>query len=201
MLVVSPFWGLLAAKGWEWVFSRCRLQSAVGWAGIAALVPAFSNSFYKVIPLQPTKESIRAEQAAKWYGQYEGRAAYPKLIATHREINFYLDISPTDWDKCAEWKTETVLNPPGGVLLIWDPIYGQYNSDKNLTMTAERIRQAGWVQVHSFEGEANAADPNSMMTRLARNFVFDDIGPWYVFLSPADKDGRPTPRPQTQAVR
>src|SRR5439155_17043775 len=77
LLVVSPFWGLLAAKGWEWVFSRCRLESAVGWAGIAALAPAFSNSFYPVIPIRQAGDSTRSQEVAQWYREYSGRWAYP----------------------------------------------------------------------------------------------------------------------------
>jgi len=33
MLVVAPFWGLLSARGWEWVFARFNRRRTVTWAG------------------------------------------------------------------------------------------------------------------------------------------------------------------------
>jgi uncharacterized membrane protein len=33
MLVVAPFWALLAAKGWEWAFERCQWNRPILWAG------------------------------------------------------------------------------------------------------------------------------------------------------------------------
>ena len=37
MLVVAPFWGLLSARGWEWIFARMSWQGVYRWAGVAAV--------------------------------------------------------------------------------------------------------------------------------------------------------------------
>ncbi len=197
LLVATPFWALLGASGWEWIFTRCRLKSAIGWAGIAALAPAIifmlANKWWRVMPIELTREMKRAQQAAVWYGQTPYRLNYPRLMATHRGIYYFLDMSPSDKVWSAEWKREIVKAGPPGVILIWDPIYGVYNSDNNLSMQIEEIVEAGWIPVQVFEAELTDAE-KSKFSQWAHKFERDQLKEWYLLLSPRDKDGNATPR-------
>ena len=193
MMVVAPFWALLAALGWETVFTRANLRAPVLWAGIAAMSPIVANYFWRVVPIQLTKEQVRAEEAASWYHEHELHDRYPRLLATDRTLYFFLDISTGNHDTSAEYHPNILDDPPDGVALIWDPIYGQYNADSRLARTMHQLEEAGWMPVKVFP----RIGPNlatRAIDRLAQQLQTDEVGEWVVFFSPRDINGQPTPQ-------
>ena len=192
MMVVAPFWALLAALGWETVFTRADLRAPVLWAGIAAMSPIVANYFWRVVPVQLTKEQVRAEEAAVWYRDHELHDRYPRLLATDRTLYFFLDISTGNHETSAEYHPDILDTPPDGVALIWDPIYGQYNADSRLARTTSQLEDAGWIPVKIFPRVA--PDPATRaIDRLAQQLQTDEVGPWVAFFSPRDIDGKQTP--------
>jgi hypothetical protein len=202
MLVVTPFWGLLAALGWQWAFERLGLSKPLIWAAAAALMPVLANLAYPIVPLRPEPEWSQAKQAEQWYRGASITADYPRLMSTHRAVNYLLDISPTDDQRAAEYTHEEILKPRPGTLLIWDPRHGTLNSDKDLTAELSVVLKAGWVPIAEFRrqdqrspGTAQASNQARLIIdRLASRLDTDERGNWYAFLSPQDRWGRPTVR-------
>jgi hypothetical protein len=198
LLVAAPMWALLTAKGWEWIFVRLNWKSAVAWAGIAILVPGLANAVYKVIPLKLNNEGLRAEEVSLWYKSspyYRADSPYPRLVSTAKDVYYFLDVSDSDKMRTAEWQRKTILEDHRGIILVWDPIYGRFNSDSNRSMTAQEIRDAGWVPIHAFTKQpGEPPNKSSVIDRLAQQIHDPSIGPWIIFLSPQDVRGNPTPR-------
>jgi len=193
MLVVAPMWALLAAKGWEWVFQRMSWRRPVMWAGLAVLFPAVINLFYRVVPVQLTFESQRARDMARWYAaQCPWRDRYSRLMAPDREIYYHLDLSPSNWDRSAEYYPPTIEKDHKGIILIWDSCYGVANADPSRQITAARVKRAGWVPVLVHTGQDALKARRSVLERLTR--VHFQPRDFVVFLSPMDDMGRPTPR-------
>jgi hypothetical protein len=164
MLIVAPFWGLLSAAGWEWVFDRLRWRRAVLWAGLAAAFPVMLNSRlhigplpvgFKVIPLVLSEDWHRAREVAEWYRTAEIRDRYPLIMASHPGVFYALDQSPTARDATVEWRESSLTQAPPETLLIWDSIYGLYNSDVARSISEDEIAQAGWVELRTFPTSGN----------------------------------------------
>ncbi len=141
MLVVTPFWGLLAARGWAWVFVRLSWPHPLRWAAVASLIPIIANVLYPVVPLRSQPDWMEAQQIAKWY-HTDRPAGYPFLANAHPGIFYYLDMSSTDRSHVREWKKSIIDAVPPGTLLIWDPIYGVYNSDTQRSIKADELLAA-----------------------------------------------------------
>jgi hypothetical protein len=144
LLIVAPFWGLLSAIGWEWIFQRFELCRPLLWAGVASILPVFVNVSWQVVPLTMSDDWREAEHVARWYGQRDEAGRYPYLCASHPAFYYFLDISPSG-PKAREWHQQTIQSPPPGTILIWDPVYGKYNSDAARSITRDEIEAAGWV--------------------------------------------------------
>ena len=198
LLVAAPMWALLTAKGWEWIFSHLRWKSAVAWGGIAILVPGLANAVYKVIPLKLNKEGQRAEEISIWYKSssfYRANSPYPRLVSTAKDTYYFLDLADTDKVRTAEWQRKTILTDHKGIILIWDPVYGRFNSDVNRSMKAEEIAAAGWIPIKIFDNQYDEpVIKESIVDRLAKKIQDLHLGPTIVFLSPMDAQGTPTPR-------
>lgn len=200
MLVVSPMWALLAAAGWEWAFERFDWRRPVLWAGLGVLASVLANVKYPVVPLGLSPEASRAREVAAWYLKHPLRQDYPRLIATCRDVFYYIDRSPSDQRVSAYWNRTSVKKDHRGVMLIWDPIYGLYNSDKECSIGLDELREIGWVPVHVFEKQEDTRAGDTAMEKLARKIQSNGVGAWVVLLSPLDKDGRPTDRSREVGV-
>ncbi|HEV8604846.1 MAG TPA: hypothetical protein VGQ99_05740 [Tepidisphaeraceae bacterium] len=198
LLVAAPMWALLTAKGWEWTFSRLHWKSAVAWAGIAVLLPGLANAVYKVVPLKLNKEGMRAQEVSDWYKSspyYRADSPYPRLISTAKDVYYFLDLSDTDKLRTAEWQRKTILNDYRGIILVWDPVYGLFNSDVNRSMKAQEIRDAGWIPIQIFDKQySEPPKKESIIDRVAKQIQDEKLGPTIIFLSPQDSHGNPTPR-------
>lgn len=147
MLIVAPFWGLLGARGWEWVATRFHWRAPHVWAGVAALLPIVFNAYYRVLPLVLHEDWIRARRAATWYEVSGIRADFPRIAAAHQGLFYFLDIATTDGTRAIEWKQDSLANPAPGVIVFWDPMYSIYNSDAARKVTLEDLERAGWIDV------------------------------------------------------
>jgi hypothetical protein len=128
MLVVAPFWGLLSARGWEWLFMRLNWSRAVTWAGFAALAGGLANAVYPIV--RRTGLSQR----------------YPRVCAAHVFVYYFLDVSPTDPVRGLEYVRGKLDPAPPGTILVWDPVYSLYNSDARRSIAVEELLASGWVE-------------------------------------------------------
>ncbi len=169
MLAVAPFWGLLSAKGWEWVFERLAWRRTIAWAGAASLAPILVNVAYPVLPLVYMDDWKQAKQIAAWLGETPLRKDYPIAMLAHPAIFYFMDSGPGASVRGAEWKETVLAERPPGTLMVWDPIYGVFNSDAARSITLEEIEAAGWI-------------PAPVPSEIA--------GDWRIFLTP-----QPAPAP------
>jgi hypothetical protein len=129
------------------------------------LAPLLIQLVYPIVPLRLSADWQRAERVAAWYETTPLRKEYPNLMASHPAIWYFLDRSPSG-EGTWEWSRQRIEQAPKGTVVIWDPIYGVYNSDTRRSVHLEAIKAAGWVEDHRDEGKAafeaglrDAADP------------------------------------------
>jgi len=148
MLVVAPFWGLLSAKGWEWLILRLRFKHPFRWAAVAVLAAWLANAAYPVLPLSATDDHLRAERFVEWYRSSDLERRFPRVSTPQMSIYFFLDVSPTDPARAMEFHRRNVIgDPPAGVMLVWDPIYGLYNSDAQRSIPIDEVLAQGWIEL------------------------------------------------------
>jgi hypothetical protein len=160
LLIVSPLWGCLAARGWEWVFERMRWKRAASWAALAVVTPGVVNWVYPFIPLKQSASWSQAEKFVGWYSRGSLRREHPRVLCNHPGIYFYMNVSPWDRRFVEPWSPAGIDHPEKDVVLAWDRDFSLGNSDPKLVATVERVRAAGWVEVKSEEGlsDVNFAD-------------------------------------------
>ena len=148
MLVVAPFWGLLSARGWEWLFTRLNWSRAVTWAGFAALAGGLSNAVYPIVPLipKPDEDYAKAKRFVDWYRRTGLSQRYPRVCAAHVFVYYFLDVSPTDPVRGLEYVRGKLDPPPPGTIVVWDPVYSLYNSDARRSIAVEELLASGWVE-------------------------------------------------------
>jgi len=144
LLVASPFWGVLSARGWEWCFARLRWKRPLRWGVVAALTPVLLNAIHPAVPLQPPADCVMAQRVADWYAA-DGVRRYPHILCSHMAVFYSLGISPRD-AMVRDWDRKTILHLPAGTILIWDPKYGPLNASADRAATLQEIRDAGWIE-------------------------------------------------------
>jgi hypothetical protein len=151
LLIVGPFWALLAARGWEWIWTRFNWRAPHLWAGVAALLPIGANTYYNVVPFHLYASDIVARDAADWYkSDQKIQQAFPRLMSSPPMVYYFLDRSQSD-TRSLDWGRANVMSAPAGTLLIWDPIYGQTNSDRGMCVTQADLKSAGWIFIRRFD--------------------------------------------------
>ena len=185
MLIVAPFWGLLSAVGWTWIFERMNWRRHLWWAALAALLPVGINQRlqigrvqlgYQVVPLHLNQDMNTARRVARLYSQWPLHGEFPMMLASHPGVYYFLDISPTQKLQSREWTKSTIDAVPRGTILIWDPVFGVFNSDAKRSVTQQEIADAGWV-------------PDEIGTDLINNADTPDDECWTVWLSPQTWSG------------
>jgi hypothetical protein len=149
MLVVGPFWGILCARGWMWLFDRYQWKWAFPLAALVSFAPALVNRYYQVIPLAYSQDWIEARNVADWLKQTSTRQDYPRLLCAHPGVFYFLGISQTNHGTSAEWTRQTIDACPAGTILVWDSVYGVYNADTNRSVPLQEITSAGWIPLRS----------------------------------------------------
>lgn len=151
LLVVAPFWGVLSAAGWEWLFKNGTSSNALRWAGIAVVLPPLiANLVYPVVPVRLSDDWKAASEIAGWTRRYSVTTAdmHPLIMVAHPGIFYFLDISPGDKNNVYPWDRAHLASAPPGTLLIWDPIYSAQNASAERAITQEELVGPKWVKLN-----------------------------------------------------
>jgi hypothetical protein len=176
MLVVAPFWGILSARGWMWIFDRYRWTWVMTAAAAVSFAPAVVNKYYQVIPLTYSQDWVQAKDVAGWLKETPLRQDYPRILAAHPGIFYFLGVSQTDHSAAREWTKKTVDSAPPGTILVWDSVYGVYNSDTGRSVKLDEITRAGWIPL-----------PTSLMRDKIDKDTKEQVPDWRFFVSPAKR--------------
>ncbi len=189
LIVTAPFWGLLSARGWEWVFDRLHWKRPLPWATIAALLPLLANFIVPILPLRMPDHWRAAKWVASEFSTELEHHGYPYIISSHPGVFYFLGISPTEGTRTLEWSRETIEKCPPGAMLVWDPVYSFRNSDAARVIPADDISKYGWEENRAMERELEKinSQPQPWPT-VDRSTDLDARGPWRVFLSPRISD-------------
>jgi hypothetical protein len=148
LLSVSPFWALVVARGWEWAWERFRLPAPFLVAALFATTPIFANRYYQVFPIRLYDGDLMGKAVGDWYTATPGLAQdYPRVMATPPSVYYFLDLSQSDPNRGAAWGRENATLHTPGTILIWDPIFGQSNADRNLIIPKDEIERLGWIWI------------------------------------------------------
>jgi hypothetical protein len=177
LLSVAPFWALVVARGWEWAWVRFRLPAPFLVAALFATTPIFANRYYQVFPLRLYENDLMGKAVGDWYKSTPGlEDDYPRVMATPPSVYYFLDLSQSDPKRGDAWGRGNVEKRTPGTILIWDPIFGQSNADRNLIIPKEELEALGWVWI------------GNVVYRTET-----ESGVWCnVYLSPKDVHGKPT---------
>jgi hypothetical protein len=143
LLIADPFWGLLAADGWEWVFSQSNRAKAMAWANVGLLAPGLVLFFVPVIPLHMSAQWQAADRVVSWYKASPLRREFPNVVYAHPAIGYFLD----DSGRSALSTRKLIVAAPAGCFLVWDGEFSVHNADPSRDVTAEQAVAAGWKQI------------------------------------------------------
>jgi len=170
LLIAAPFWGVLSALGWEWIFSRLQWSYPVRWAAAAVLVvPIAANAVRPAVPLQLADDWKIARNIAAWYRANPIHQGYPKVMAAHPAIFYFLDINPYGSAQAPAWDKPTLRAARPGTILLWDAKFGPSNSSAERAFSLEEVRSAGWIELdvpaargsHEPDTQRKDGDPGS----------------------------------------
>jgi hypothetical protein len=157
LVICTPMWALLTARGWEWAMARRPVRHSQGIAVACAILPlliTFTGISYPNIPIGPVAADKISERIAQWWqSNPDIRRRYPRILSSLPTLSFNLDLDlnlPEHW---AETGKSGIRKGTPGTLLIWDPILGTTNADQNLCLTLEEIRAAGWVHIRNVDNK------------------------------------------------
>ena len=154
MLVVAPFWALLACRGWGWAFEQMRWPDVRLWACLAAVAPVIFNRSYTVLPQFPSQDWVEAADLARWYKDGPWGRQYPHIAVAHPGLSYALDFGPNS-PRGIDWTKRTLDAVPAGTIVVWDPIGGQFNSDARRSVPLAELERDGWVRMRTpFDGGA-----------------------------------------------
>ena len=146
LLTVAPFWAILSARGWEWVFVRLKWSHPYGWAGTAALVPILLNVIHPIVPIGLEADWAAASRFADFYRSSPLSRDYPHVVAAHPGIYYFLDRNPTGSHRAVGFTQGFIARRPPGTILLWDPTFANQNAASESTATLKAIEDAGWIE-------------------------------------------------------
>lgn len=143
LVAVAPFWGLLAARGFDAVAGWLRWQYPLRWATLAAIVPLVAlQAYYPIVPLAMDDDSQTAIAVAEWYEESELSQSHPNVRANHPVFWYAIDGSPMG---AATHAVVKAREP--GTILLWHEIYSLYNADARYSVPMEMPIEHGWHDV------------------------------------------------------
>lgn len=149
LLAATPFWALLAARGWTMMADRFRWRSPERWAAVIALVPIAANCGWRVIPLREQPDARLAHEIIAWYHASPLSKSHPHLYATNPLVLFAADTLPQDSSR-----TMIARCPPGSIF-IYDSLYASFNADARMRVAPQAFLDAGWKPVPTEFGLPN----------------------------------------------
>ena len=158
LLIVAPFWALLAAKGYEWVCNHVGVRRPLLWTVFAAIAPIAANFAYPSFPIGPADDDKLSDQVCAWLEtQSDLRQQYPLFGASLPHIFVQIDRDRLDKKHVVDSSRKTVTAPPPGVMLVWDPIYSAFNSDERFVVSEQLLRDNGWTPIARFDQQTRYA--------------------------------------------
>ncbi len=152
MLIVAPFWALLAARGYEWTCEVIEIRRPLRWTVLAAIAPIAAHMAYPVFPIGPAADDRLAKQVVAWLKSQDAlREQYPMLAAGLPHLFVQLDLDKLDKRHIVDSSQKSVANPPPGVIFVWDPVYSVYNSDERFVVTEDMLKENGWTPIERFD--------------------------------------------------
>ncbi len=149
MLIAAPFWAILAAQGWTWVSEYLKLKNPLRWPVLGVIAVLIANRSYPCFPLGIYPDDQLAGKVCDWLkAQSDLKADYPRLSASLPQVFMQLDIDPIDKSRVVTSSKPTASNPPAGVILVWDDIYSQTNSNREYCISREDLIAGGWQPIH-----------------------------------------------------
>ena len=97
LLIAAPFWALLAMRGWEYVFAILNWSQSYRFAGgRQRCCRRLRMLFIPFIPLHFDPNWQEARRIAAACEQGDLHAQYPRILAAHPGISYFLHVCPTD---------------------------------------------------------------------------------------------------------
>jgi len=143
---------LLAARGWEWAWTKLRWRAPMFISAVVALAPISANFVYRIVPFPLYEEGYMSQQAADWYrNDAQIEKDFPRIMPTPPQVFYFMDVSQSDANRANGVSKQSVTHPPAGAVLVWDPVYGAHNSSADLCVDQQLIEASGWVHYRHFE--------------------------------------------------
>jgi len=137
LLIVSPFWAMLAAMGWQ----RASFKPSPILIAAAGLLITVGS---KITTLRSSPEGRIAREVSIWYSSVQEQ--YPQVIASHPAVYVDLDRPPGAWNAAA------LRAPNDGAIVLWDPKCGPFNADARLVTDVAGLESVGWKTLRTFDG-------------------------------------------------
>jgi len=148
MLIAAPFWAMAAASGLEWCVERFRWRSLGALFILAGALPIAANIAYPAFPLKAQDDDRLAADIARWMKDHPQTVHdYPRLAAAMPHVMMLLDRDRLNSAQCCDWSKTVVANPPPGVLMVFDPVYSQFNSNTEYCISEKLLLEHGWRRV------------------------------------------------------
>jgi 4-amino-4-deoxy-L-arabinose transferase-like glycosyltransferase len=149
LLAATPFWALLAARGWTMFAERFQWRHPWRYAAAAACVPIVANVAWRVVPLREQPDAMLAREIVRWYRESGTAASHPKLYATNPLVLFEADQMPGDASR------DLVARRPPRCVFVYDSLYASFNADPRMIVTPEAFDAAGWKRSTAHFGLPN----------------------------------------------
>jgi hypothetical protein len=176
LLVTAPLWGVVSARGWEYLFGKLCWPHPLRWAALAVLLPIALNALHPVVPVQLSHDWQSARTLAQWYQSRPAYSSHTRLLAAHPGIFYFLGINPQD----SALGKASLSNSPPGTILIWDPLFSATNASADCTLTLEQIHHAGWKEIPAPNLHEEVTDPTGLTTKPKTEADLT----WHVFIAP-----------------
>jgi hypothetical protein len=147
LLIASPFWGLLAAGGWEKMLAGFSRRKATAFASIGLLLPALIDLKIPIVPQHMSPDWVSAKRLLSWYVAGPLRRDYPRLIFSHPAFDYYLNAAADDPIRATPCCKKSVAERPPGFLLIWDEDFSTRNADPSRDVLLADFASAGWTEI------------------------------------------------------
>lgn len=138
LLSATPFWALLAARGWTMFADRFEWKRPEAWAALAAMIPLAVNVAWGVIPLRQQPDARLAHEIVAWYRDSGLAKSHPHLFATNPLVLYEADAMPGGNTR------DAVERRPPGTVFVYDSLYASFNADPRMLVTPELFDASGW---------------------------------------------------------
>lgn len=141
LLAATPFWALLAARGWTMFADRFAWPRPERWAIAVAIVPLIVNFAWRVVPLREQPDARLAREIVAWYHDSGLATSHPTLYASNPLVLFAADRMPQGSTR------EMIAQCPPGSIYVYDSLYASFNADDQMRVTPDLFEASGWQRM------------------------------------------------------